>query len=119
VVPIEGFFKADYTTSNHCHGTAVDVCLTDLSGNNLIYPTEVDAYTPEFARQVVEGNFDEFKKHLLKARHDYMAAKEEAISNREFLKQLMEKCGFESIPHEWWHYNLRGWEKYPVIEWNK
>jgi len=117
IVPISGFFKADYTTSNHCHGTAVDVCLTDLSGNNLIYPTEVDAYTPEFARQVANGKFDEFKKHLVKARHDYYDSNQEAIKNREFLKELMECHGFESIPHEWWHYNLKGWENYPVIEW--
>ena len=117
VVPISGFFKADYTTSNHCHGTAVDVCLTDLSGNNLIYPTEVDAYTPEFASQVAMGFFDDFKAHLQKAHHDYYDATSEAIKNREFLKNLMESHGFESIPHEWWHYNLKGWKNYPVIEW--
>ena len=118
VVPIPGFFKADYTTSNHCHGTAVDVCLTDLNGKNLIYPTEIDAYTPEFAAQVAEGKFDKFQAHLKKARHDSMDAEPEAIRNREILKQLMESHGFESIPHEWWHYNLIGWQNYPVIEWD-
>ena len=61
--------------------------------------------------------FDEFQKHLVKARHDYMGASDEAIKNREFLKQLMETHGFESIPHEWWHYNLKGWQNYPVVEW--
>lgn len=117
VVSIKGFFKPDYTTSNHCHGTAIDVCLTDVWGNNLIYPTEVDAYTPEFARQVANGKFDEFQKHLIKARHDYSDSSQEAMKNREFLKKLMESHGFESIPHEWWHYNLKGWENYPVVEW--
>lgn len=118
-IPIKGFFKEDYTLSNHCHGTAVDVCLTDLQGNNLIYPTNVDAYTPEFARQIKLGKFDEFKNYLIKARHDYNEGDEEAIKNREFLRCLMESHGFESIPHEWWHYNLKGWENYPVIEWDR
>lgn len=115
-VPIQGFFKEDYTTSNHCHGTAVDVCLTDENGNNLAFPTEVDAYTKEFQLQVADGKFDDFKKHLQKARHDYMEADSEALENRAFLKTLMESHGFESIPHEWWHYNLKGWQNYPVID---
>lgn len=116
-IPIPGFFKADYTTSNHCHGTAVDVCLTDLNGNNLLYPTKVDAYEKHFAEQVQRGDFDEFQKQLPKVRHDYETPNSEALKNREFLRCLMESHGFESIPHEWWHYNLRGWENYPVIEW--
>lgn len=115
-VPIPGFFKADYKTSNHCHGTAVDVCLTDENGNNLAFPTEVDAYTKEFQQQVAAGQFAEFQKHLQKARHDYMDADSEALKNRAFLKALMESHGFESIPHEWWHYNLKGWQDYPIID---
>lgn len=117
IVPIKGFFKADYRASNHCHGTAIDVCLTDVNGNNLPYPTEIDAYEPQFQQQVAAGDFSAFRQHLQKARHDWLDAPQEAIKNREFLKNLMETHGFESIPHEWWHYNLRGWAEYPVIEW--
>ena len=115
-VPIQGFFKADYKTSNHCHGTAVDVCLTDQYGNNLSFPTEVDAYTKEFQIQVANGEFEPFQNHLRKARHDYMGASAEALQNRAYLKSLMEEHGFESIPHEWWHYNLKGWQNYPVVD---
>ena len=114
-VPIPGFFKPDYRTSNHCHGTAVDVCLTDLQGRNLSYPTEVDAYDPKWQKEIAAGRFEGFGAYLQKARHDYQAAEPEEIQNRAFLKKLMESCGFESIPHEWWHYNLKGWQKYPVI----
>ena len=116
IIPIEGFFAKDYAKSNHCHGTAVDVCLTDLEGNNLIYPTEIDAYEKRYQEQVLKGDFSAFQKHLVKARHDYQGASAEAIKNREFLKELMEGHGFEAIPHEWWHYNLKGWQNYPVIE---
>lgn len=117
IIPIEGFFAKNYERSNHCHGTAVDICLTDLEGNNLIYPTEIDAYEEQFHKQVIQGNFSEFQQHLIKARHDYKGATQEALKNRDFLKELMEKHGFESITHEWWHYNLIGWQNYPVIEW--
>ena len=33
------------------------------------------------------------------------------------LKSMMESVGFESIMHEWWHYNLKGWQNYPMVEW--
>lgn len=117
IIPMPGFFAKTPERSNHCHGTAVDVCLTDMEGNNLVYPTEVDAYDPDFAAQVQEGKFDGFFLHLKKARHDYMGATSEAIENREQLKNLMESHGFESIPYEWWHYDLVGWQNYPLIEW--
>lgn len=111
------FFAATPERSNHCHGTAVDVCLTDFNGNNLVYPTEIDAYEEKYSKQVLNGQFADFDKHLIKARHDYMDAASEAIENRERLKSMMESVGFESIMHEWWHYNLKGWQNYPMVEW--
>ena len=111
------FFAATPERSNHCHGTSVDLCLTDLNGVNLVYPTEIDAFEEKYAKQVLAGNFAEFEKHLVKARHDYMGASKEALENRQFLRDLMESHGFEGIEHEWWHYNLIGWENYPMIEW--
>lgn len=111
------FFAETPEKSNHCHGTAIDVCLTDIDGNNLLYPTEIDAYEKRFQEQITKGLFVEFQQHLQKARHDYMEASPEAIKNREQLKRLMENIGFESITHEWWHYNLRNWQSYPLIEW--
>ncbi len=111
------FFAQTPEKSNHCHGTALDVCLTDINGNNLLYPTEIDAYEKRFQEQITKGLFVEFQQHLQKARHDYMEASPEAIKNREQLKRLMESTGFESITHEWWHYNLRNWQSYPLIEW--
>lgn len=119
IIPVSKakFFAETPEKSNHCHGTAVDVCLTDINGNNLLYPTEVDAYEEKYSKQVLIGQFSDFNKHLLKARHDYMEASKEAIENREKLKSIMESVGFEAIMHEWWHYNLKGWPNYPMIEW--
>ena len=109
------FFAETPELSGHCHGTAVDVCLTDSKGDNLSYPTEIDAYELKYADQVQDGHFDEFDKHLVKARHDYMEAEESALKNRTFLKELMGEHGFEAISNEWWHYNLAGWQNYPMI----
>jgi len=111
------FFAQTPEKSNHCHGTALDVCLTDINGNNLLYPTEIDAYEKRFQEQITKGLFVEFQQHLQKARHDYMEASPEAIKNREQLKRLMESTGFESITQEWWHYNLKNWQNYPLVEW--
>lgn len=113
------FFAETPEKSNHCHGTAIDVCLTDLDGNNLLYPTEIDAYEKRYALQVLKGDFNAFQQHLLKARHDYDDAPAEALKNRRFLKELMESNGFTAIPHEWWHYNLKNCQDYPLIEWQK
>lgn len=118
IIPFEGFFAATPEYSNHCHGTAVDVCLTDINGDNLCYPTEIDAYEKRFQEQVCAGKYEEFQLFLLKARHDYTKVSFEALQNRQQLKILMESVGFESIPHEWWHYNIKNWQSYPIINWS-
>ena len=117
LIPTPGFFAKTPELSNHCHGTAIDVCLTDSVGHNLSYPTEIDAYEKRFQGQVCQGHFDAFKQHLQKARHDYREVAPDALCHRQQLKELMENAGFEAIPHEWWHYNLKGWQTYPMIEW--
>ena len=118
IIPRQGFFAITPERSNHCHGTAVDVCLTDINGINLDYPTQIDAYEEKYCRQVLTGNFDEFFIHLKKARHDYDGASELQIKNRRFLKNLMETHGFSSIEHEWWHYNIVDFASYPLVEWD-
>lgn len=117
IIPIPGFFAADPEKSQHCHGTAIDVCLCTPDGQELIYPTKVDAYDPEIALEAQQGKTKKLTEHLKKARHDYYAEGiEQAISNREQLKSIMEGIGLLSIPHEWWHYNLPGGKNHPLFE---
>ena len=59
------FFAQTPEKSNHCHGTALDVCLTDINGNNLLYPTEIDAYEKRFQEQITKGLFVEFQQRKL------------------------------------------------------
>lgn len=119
-VTLDGFFAKNAEKSQHCRATAVDVCLCDENGNELLFPTKVDAYDAKYAKEIAAGNSENFKKHLVKARHDYMQAEPVAIRNREFLRSLMEFVGLQSIPHEWWHYNLPNGntDLYPVVELN-
>ena len=118
IIPQPGFFASTPERSQHCHGTAVDVCLCDHSGNELIYPTKVDAFDEEYAKQVQSGNLAPFFDYLKKARHDYDGEDKQAIANREELRHLMEGLGFESISSEWWHYDLPNGcsADYPIIE---
>jgi len=119
LIPMKGFF-ADYAAkSQHCLGTAVDVCLCNEEGKEYSYPTKVDAYEAWFSKQVLSGNTEAFIEHLKKARHDYFAqGYEEEIKNRDFLRNLMESAGLEGIMHEWWHYNLPNGknDRYPMVD---
>lgn len=119
VIPQPGFFAADAAISPHCRATAVDVCLCDENGKELSYPTLVDAYDPDYAKQVQKGESAAFFEYLKKARHDYVDEQvPEQIHNRQELKALMESVGLKALPHEWWHYELPEGrtEAYPMLE---
>lgn len=116
-VPVRGLFAETPFRSQHCHGTAVDVCLTDREGKELPYPTRVDAYTAEFAQQLTAGNFAPYQEELRKAAYSYHPPYEdEKTANRALLRQLMEDAGFEAFSDEWWHFNLPDGAKYPLID---
>lgn len=83
--------------SNHNRGTAVDITLVDSLGNELAMGTA----------------FDHFGKE---AHHAYQKLPEDVLSNRKFLKNIMEANGFWSITSEWWHYNLNQSYKYEVSD---
>ncbi len=83
--------------SRHNRGCAVDLTLVDSTGKELAMPTEFDNFTP-------------------KAHHDYMELPSRVRINRWILKTVMEKHGFKPISSEWWHYDMVGWQKYPVLD---
>ncbi len=121
IIPFPGFFATNAERSQHCHGTAVDIILTSAEGKELAYPTKVDGYDPLLAKEVQNGKMENFMEHLKKGARDYTSdnpALAEAIRNRDFLREIMEGAGLESIPLEWWHFDLpNGRSKdYPMIE---
>lgn len=83
--------------SRHNRGYAVDLTLTDLQGRAVAMPSE----------------YDDFGKRADPA---YMDLPQEAIRNREVLREAMEKQGFKRFATEWWHFDYRGWEDKPVLD---
>lgn len=79
--------------SAHTRGSAVDLTLTDLEGNDLDMGT----------------CFDYFGK---RAWHGASNITPEQEENRQILRDAMEAAGFRAFEQEWWHYKLLG-EPYP------
>lgn len=82
----------------HTRGTAVDVTLVDLTTNKeLSMPTEFDNFTQ-------------------KAWCNYQDLPQNVINNRALLHSVMLAHGFLPIKTEWWHFDLKGWQQYPIID---
>ena len=84
--------------SRHNRGAAVDLTLIDLrTGQELAMPTPYDDFTS-------------------RAAHAFEDLSEEARANRAVLREVMSKHGFEPLPSEWWHYDLRGWQRFELMD---
>lgn len=117
IIPMQGFFAATAERSQHCHASAIDAVLTDSDGCELKFPCRVDAYEPKYAQQIRQGQWDEFRQHLEKAKYSWNEGENsESIKNRTMFRALMEQAGFEALEHEWWHFNLPHKENYPLID---
>ncbi|OON69633.1 M15 family metallopeptidase [Hymenobacter sp. CRA2] len=84
--------------SKHNRGCSVDVGLVDLrTGRDVPMPTAFDAMTPA-------------------AHSDYQQLPAEARRNRAMLHAALQRHGFVNYPAEWWHFDHRGWEQYPLMD---
>ncbi len=81
----EGYVSA---RSSHSRGSAVDLTLYSLESGK---PLDMG------------GDFDFMD---ISSHHGYSGVSEEALKNRELLKGIMERNGFEAYRNEWWHYRL-------------
>ncbi len=91
------FVASPWTGSRHNRACAVDVSLIDLStGKELEMPTA----------------FDDFSE---KAAPDYEDVSAEAKKNRDLLIRIMDQYGFSVNEHEWWHYDMKGWENFQLL----
>lgn len=73
--------------SQHSKGIAADITLTDKNGKEIPMPTKFDDFTE-------------------RAHPDYNNLPKNIISNRNYLRSVMEGQGFEVYSIEWWHYYL-------------
>jgi len=92
------FFANPATGSVHNRGCAVDLSLFHLDGG-------MEAEMP--------SAYDEFTEC---AYPDYTGGTQQQRELRDRLQAWMEAEEFSVHPHEWWHYNFRDWQRYPVLD---
>ena len=84
--------------SKHNRGCAVDLTMYDLARGTVVeMPSGYDEMTP-------------------RAYPDYKGGPPEALGKRDLLRRAMERHGFTVEPNEWWHFNYKDWEQYPILD---
>lgn len=84
--------------SRHNRGCAVDLSLHRLDTGMLVE---------------MPSAYDDFSE---RAHRDFMAAGKTAIANRARLERYMEAEGFIGMSNEWWHFDHRDWQSFPIID---
>jgi D-alanyl-D-alanine dipeptidase len=77
-------------------------CAVDLSLYNLATGKEVE----------MPSAYDETSE---RASPDYAGGTPEQRARRDLLRAAMEKEGFTVEPNEWWHFNYKDWQSYPIL----
>jgi zinc D-Ala-D-Ala dipeptidase len=97
ILPRPGYVADPRKGSNHNRGVAIDLTLADRDGHEVEMPTPFDTFSPA-------------------AHHHSQSASPAARRHREILLRAMEGAGFRRNAMEWWHYDLAGARKYPVLD---
>jgi D-alanyl-D-alanine dipeptidase len=83
--------------SKHNRGCAVDLSMFDLkTGKEVTMP----------------GAYDEMSD---RSDINYKGGSDESRRLRDLLRASMEAEGFKVYEPEWWHYDYKDWEKYPIL----
>ncbi|MGI8555024.1 MAG: M15 family metallopeptidase [Pyrinomonadaceae bacterium] len=84
--------------SKHNRGCAVDLSIYDLkTGAEIAMPSDFDEFT-------------------MRASPDYKGGTKTETENRNLLRRLMEAEGFTVNPNEWWHFDYKDWQEYPIFD---
>jgi len=86
------------TGSKHNRGCAVDLSLFELGTG---------------AQVPMPSGFDEFNE---KASPDYTGGSDLERTNRDLLRAHMEAEDFTVNPREWWHFDHKNWQSYPISD---
>jgi D-alanyl-D-alanine dipeptidase len=83
--------------SKHNRGEAVDLTLYELeTGNPVEMPSTYDESTE-------------------RAHADYPGGTSRQRWHRALLRRVMQEFGFVPNPLEWWHFDYKDWQKYPIM----
>jgi zinc D-Ala-D-Ala dipeptidase len=83
--------------SKHNRGCAVDITLYDLKSGKAV---------------TMPSLYDEMSE---RANPGYTGGTAAERSRRDLLRRVMEAHGFTVYEHEWWHFDYRDWEQYPIL----
>jgi zinc D-Ala-D-Ala dipeptidase len=97
VMPDDRFVANPANGSRHNRASAVDVTLVDRKGKELEMPTQFDDFTD-------------------KAFSDSENVSRSAKKNRQKLRKAMEAHGFIQLATEWWHFDAKNWQKFPLLD---
>ena len=96
--PLREFVADPANGSKHNRGAAIDLSMYDRAlGTAVVMPSEYD----EFTRR---------------AYPDYRGGSPDARGRRDLLRAVMERHGFTVEPNEWWHFNYKDWQEYPILD---
>ncbi len=95
LVPDERYVADPAKGSRHNRGAAVDVSLADAAGHELVMPSGFDNFTE-------------------RAHRNFKGSSPLARKNMKLLESVMERHGFIGLPTEWWHFDAKGWKKFPI-----
>ncbi|HXO83934.1 MAG TPA: M15 family metallopeptidase [Gemmatimonadales bacterium] len=83
--------------SKHNRGAAVDITLYELAtGKPVEMPSTYDEATP-------------------RAMADFPGGTSRQRWHRALLRSVLEAEGFMANPSEWWHFDYRDWQRYPIL----
>jgi D-alanyl-D-alanine dipeptidase len=83
--------------SKHNRGAAVDITLYELAtGKPVEMPSTYDEATP-------------------RATADFPGGTSRQRWHRALLRRVLEAEGFAANPSEWWHFDYRDWQRYPIL----
>jgi D-alanyl-D-alanine dipeptidase len=103
--------------SGHSRGSTVDVTLirTEVPLKKEVTRTErvfVDGRTLPFLDDNTVDMGTSFDLFDEASHHDSSLVVKEHLANRNYLRQVMQECGFRALQDEWWHYTLEN-EPFP------
>jgi CubicO group peptidase (beta-lactamase class C family)/D-alanyl-D-alanine dipeptidase len=82
--------------SRHNRGAAVDLTLIELKTGKPV---------------VMTGRYDEFSS---RSYSNHIGGTDEQRWLRDVLRDAMESEGFAVYPEEWWHFDFKGWQSFPI-----
>jgi len=97
IVPDERYVANPTYGSRHNRGCAIDLTLVNSCGQEVDMGTGFDDFTP-------------------KAHRDYANLDQAIVHNRHILQSIMERHNFLGWPHEWWHFDFKDFEQYPILD---